>query len=566
MRDDFFPCCANRSAWGANLPENGTTLSATIEMLARRSGTTEAIRPRFYAHGGWRDASLPFRSMSPDDLDPTTCTNKGTYLMNQVLSKNRARLTRQMPKRCRGALPSSAGFVPVFIILFAWLDIPSTLEATPAIQSNVDSPTQEISPTQESGRDWPQWRGPLGTGEAPEATPPVIWSESENVKWKTRLPGLGHSTPVIWGDRIFLTAARPVGDKFPPRPDPAPGAHDNKLVDSRYEFIGLAIDRESGEIVWQKVLHDAIPHEGAHYTASLASASPVTDGQHVFFHFGSYGLYCLDREGRIVWQRDLGRMNTKHGHGEGSSPVLHDESLIVNWDHEGDSKLMSLDAKTGETKWQVTRNEVTSWSSPIVAVVDGRPQVIVAGTNRVRGYDLETGKIVWQCGGLSHNIVATPVFADGMLFVGSSYEIRQFMALRLSGASGDITTSKHVVWQKNTRTPYVPSPLYHDGFVYFLRHYQGILSRVKTASGDERTGPFRLPGMRDIYASPIWADGRIYIADRSGLTAVLTDDDEPDLLSINRLDDRFNASPVAIERSLYLRGERHLYRIEEDQE
>ncbi len=478
--------------------------------------------------------------------------------MNNAPPILRSRCPKQRPHETR---PPIAAPTAIFVLVaLGLLNALLLTEPASALQTTVDAPAAERL------RHWPEWRGPLGTGEAPGATPPTTWSESENIRWKTRLPGLGHSTPVIWDNRIFLTAARPVGEKFPPRPDTAPGAHDNNRVDSRHEFIGLAIDRDTGKIVWQKVLHDAIPHEGAHYTASLASASPVTDGRHVYFHFGSYGLYCLDPDGQVVWQRDLGRMNTKHGHGEGSSPTLHGDTLVVNWDHEGASFLAALDANTGQTRWQVPRNEVTSWSSPIVANVDGRTQVIVAGTNRVRGYDLETGEVIWQCGGLSHNIVATPVHADGLLFVGSSYEIRQFLALRLSGAHGDITSSPHVVWQKNTRTPYVPSPLYHDGFVYYLRHYQGILTRIQASSGDEPSGPFRLSGLRDIYASPIWADGRIYIADRSGLTAVLTDHDEPDMLSINRLDDRFNASPVAVERSLYLRGERHLYRVEEDQE
>lgn len=173
----------------------------------------------------------------------------------------------------------------------------------------------------------------------------------------------------------------------PPRPDLAPGAHDNKLVDSSFDFIGLAIDRTDGKILWKKTLRSGIPTEGAHQSGSLASASPVTDGKHVFFYFGSMGLYCVSPDGQLVWEKNLGQMQTKHGHGEGSSPALSDQTIIVNWDHEGQSYIIALDTRTGHEKWKIDRPEVTSWSSPIVISVGGQKQVVVAGTSRVRGYD-----------------------------------------------------------------------------------------------------------------------------------------------------------------------------------
>ncbi len=189
----------------------------------------------------------------------------------------------------------------------------------------------------------------------------------------------------------------------------------------------------------------------AHYTASLASASPVTDGTRLFAHFGTHGLYCLDFEGEVVWSKQLGTMHTKHGHGEGSSPVLHGETLIVNWDHEEQSFLVAIDKTTGNELWRRDRNEVTSWSTPLIFEVDGSAQVIVCGTERVRGYDLASGDVIWQCGGLSANIVATPVASDGVLYVGSSYEKRTLMAIQLSGASGDITESDHILWIRTRR-------------------------------------------------------------------------------------------------------------------
>jgi outer membrane protein assembly factor BamB len=323
----------------------------------------------------------------------------------------------------------------------------------------------------------------------------------------------------------------------------------------------LAIDRASGEIVWQKVLHSAIPHEGAHRSASLANISPVADADHVYFYFGSYGLYCLTRDGRLVWTVSLGTMHSKHGHGEGSSPVLSGDRLVVNCDHEGDSFVVALDKQTGAELWRQPRDEETSWASPIIVEVDGRMQVIASATNRIRGYDLQSGKLIWQCGGLSQNVVSSPVYSDGMLYVGSSYEIRRIMGIRIAGAKGDITSTNHVVWTHSQKTPYVPSPLLVDGKLYYLRHYQGILTRLIAQSGAEPTGPFRLAQLNDVYASPVSAAGRIYVSDRHGTTVVMTTDDEPKQLALNRLDDTFSASAAIAGDELYLRGERKLYCI-----
>ena len=407
---------------------------------------------------------------------------------------------------------------------------------------------------------WPSWRGPLGTGTSPDADPPISWSESENVRFKVALPGLGHSTPVVWGDHVFLTTAV-AGKAVPPRRSGVPGAHDNLAVENRFDFFVLAVHKDDGRLLWQtRVRHD-LPHEGGHISASLASASPVTDGERVYAFFGSYGLYALDFDGKIVWKRDLGDMQTKHAHGEGSSPALHGDTLIVNWDHEGQSSLTALDTATGLEKWKVLRDEVTSWASPITVEHGDGVQVIVAGTAMIRGYDLATGRVIWECGGLSANIVATPVAADGFVIAASSYDIRAMLAIRLEGAKGDITGTENVVWSRRTSTPYVPSPLLVGEALYFLRHYQGILTRVIAKTGEEPTGPVRLGPVRNIYASPVSAAGRIYIADRQGATVVLSDAPEPELLSVNHLDDRFSASPALAGDAIFLRGEKYLYSL-----
>lgn len=413
-------------------------------------------------------------------------------------------------------------------------------------------------------RNWPQWRGPLSTGVAPHADPPVKWSETENTRWKTPLPGVGHSTPIIWGDRIFVTTAVPFGEKLTPRPETAPGAHDNVLVSQRHQYVVLCIRRKDGTILWQKAVHSNLPHEGGHYTGSLASASPVTDGERVIAYFGSHGLYCLNFKGDVIWQKDLGDMHSKHAHGEGASPVLHGDIVVVNWDHEEQSFVAAFNKRTGNELWRVERDEVTSWATPIVYEHDGHAQLIVSGTGRVRGYGLLTGQVLWECGGLSHNVVASPVAADGIVIAASSYDTRAMFAIQLDGARGDLTDSENVLWKRRERTPYVPSPLLYGDSVYFLRHYQGILSRVTVKTGEEPLGPFRLGGILNVYASPVAAAGRVYVTDREGSTMVISHDDNPRLLSLNRLDDRFSASAAMVGGELFLRGEKHLYSIASD--
>ena len=286
---------------------------------------------------------------------------------------------------------------------------------------------------------WHQWRGPLATGVAPLADPPVEWSEDKNIRWKIELPGSGHSSPIVWGDKVFITAAVPYGGTLQPKYSDAPGAHDNLPVTHRYKYVVMAVDRRNGTILWERTVRQGLPHEMGHFTASLASNSPVTDGERVYAFFGSRGLYCFDVDGKPQWARDLGVMQTKHGHGEGSSPALHGDTLIVNWDHEGQSFAAAFDARNGKQRWKTAREEVTSWATPIVVEHAGKLQVVISGMHRVRSYDLVTGAVIWECGGLSANIVASPVAADGIVYAGSSYDKRALLAIRLDGARGDIT-------------------------------------------------------------------------------------------------------------------------------
>ena len=226
------------------------------------------------------------------------------------------------------------------------------------------------------------------------------------------------------------------------------GAHNNMNPLFDHQFAVMAIDRQTGAVVWRRTVATRQPHESTHESATWASNSPVTDGEHVLSFFGSNGLYCLDTGGRLLWSRDLGDMQVKHGHGEGASPLLHGETVVVNWDHEGASVIVALAKRTGEELWRQPRDEVTSWATPIVVTHDGQAQVVVSGTRRVRGYDLKTGAVIWEAGGLPGNIVASPVGADGMVFAAGSYEKQTLLAIRLTGAKGELTGTQQIAWQK----------------------------------------------------------------------------------------------------------------------
>ncbi|MCO6456744.1 MAG: PQQ-like beta-propeller repeat protein [Pirellulaceae bacterium] len=415
----------------------------------------------------------------------------------------------------------------------------------------------------ESWRDanWHHWRGPRADGVAPGANPPLNWDPQTNVRWRTPLPGEGSSTPIVWQNQIFLAAAVPTDRKTDSPPQPAADA---KTVppDNYYEFLLLAFDRDSGALRWRQKVCEQVPHEGQHPTNTYASASPTTDGQRIYVSFGSRGIYCLDLSGKLLWSRDLGRMRTRYGWGEATTPVLHGDWLIVNWDHEDQSYLFALDAATGQTRWQVERDEPTSWATPLVVQHGETTQVVVNGTNRARGYDLRTGEVLWQCGGQTVNAIPSPVRWNDWVICMSGYRGAAAHALPLD-ARGDLTDSDQVPWRYGSDTPYVPSPVIVDGRLYFTRSNSQVLSCLDVATGKPIFEPQRLPGLSSLYASPVSAAGRIYFTDRDGTTLVIQAGDRLEVLATNRLDEPIDASPALVGRQLFLRSSRHLYCIEE---
>jgi outer membrane protein assembly factor BamB len=464
-----------------------------------------------------------------------------------------------------------------------------------------------------SDLNWPQWRGPQGTGAA-VGNPPVKWDASTNIVWKVAVPGDGTSTPVIWGDKIFLQAAGPVsgersgpttasgkasgnvgaqgppgerGKSFgPPKGDfggkgefggkkgfggkgPPPGGKGGKLGPGSipaptepYQFMLLCIDKTSGKTLWQKVCREEVPHEGYRLgDGGYATASAITDGEHVIAFFGSRGLYCLDLDGNLVWEKDLGDQMTRNGFGEGATPALHKDTIVVPWDHEGADFIVAIDKRTGNELWRRTRDEPTTWATPLIVEHAGGVQVVMPGTNRLISYDLATGKTVWETEGLTLNAIPTPVTADGIVYALAGYQGSKLLAIRLGGR-GDITGTSAVLWRQDKDTPYVPSPLLVNNRLYFFKSNDAFLTCLDARTGKPHYAAVRIGDLgARVYASPVAAGGHVYLVGRNGTTVVIRDADKLETVSTNLLDDPIDASPAFSGDLIFLRSRENLYCI-----
>lgn len=392
-----------------------------------------------------------------------------------------------------------------------------------------------------SADNWPHWRGTGGNGVAnTNAKPPTKWSDTKNVKWKVRIPGRGSGSPVIWADRVFVTTAVPAdGDQAANAQQPSlQGGQSSRQQGQRkggrrrksrgsaqlqnLQFKVLCFDRTNGEKLWEQTATAAKPHQGTHSTNGFASASPCTDGEHLYAHFGSRGLFCFTLDGTLKWKRDdLGKMDTRNSFGEGSSPTIAGDRIIVPWDHEGQSSLFALDKRTGATIWNTKRDEPTCWATPLIIEHAGEKQIVMNGENYARSYDLETGNELWRCSGQTQRPVASAVAANGLVFVGSGFRGSFLAAFRPAG-NGDIRGTKNVVWTINRDTPDIASLLLSSGRLYFYKGKSGVLTCVDAATGKPHYDASRIPGLNSIYASPIAAGGHVYLTGRSGTTVVST--------------------------------------------
>lgn len=390
--------------------------------------------------------------------------------------------------------------------------------------------------------DWRHWRGPLGTGAAPDATPPTQFDASRSVRWKRAIPGRGSSSPIVAGADVFVTTAVPVEGQA-----------------GQLDFRLMCLDRTTGQERWSRSCVVAVPHEGTHETNGYASASPCADGTHVYAHFGSRGTFCFTRAGDLVWQRDLGDMRARHGFGEGSSPTLAGDILLVPWDHEGPSFLAAVDARTGRTVWEAPRNEKTCWATPLVAADSGGVrQVVMNGQVAARGYDLATGKELWRCAGQTERPCATPVAAGGVVWVGSGFRGAFLGAFDLAGR-GDLAGGRHVRWTLDKDTPDVASPLLSGDRLYFYKEKSGLLSCVAADSGRPHYEAQRIPGVGRTYASPVAAGGHVYLTDRSGRIVVIADAPALKVIADNDMGEGVDATPAPAGADLFIRGERHLF-------
>jgi outer membrane protein assembly factor BamB len=395
--------------------------------------------------------------------------------------------------------------------------------------------------------NWGHWRGPTGNGIALNAEPPTEWSDAKNVKWKVEIPGLGSSSPVIWDEKVFITSAVPAAGSDASSPLP------------KLDFKLLCYDRATGKLLWEQTSVTATPHQETHSTNGFASASPCTDGQHIYAHFGSRGLYCYTMDGKLVWKRDdFGKMNTRNSFGEGSSPTIEGPMILVPWDHDGPSALYALDKLTGKTIWKTDRDEPTCWATPLVVDAGGKKQVVMNGQNRARAYDLETGRELWSCAGQTERPVASAVAGEGLVFVTSGYRGSFLGAFRLDG-KGDLQGSKSVAWTMKNDTPDIASPLLSENRLYFHKAKTGQLSCVDAKSGKPYYVASRLPELDTIYASPVGGGGFIFLTARNGVTVVIEDSTELKVVATNNVGETVDATPAIAGKELFIRGEKHLF-------
>ncbi len=412
------------------------------------------------------------------------------------------------------------------------------------------------------GANWPSWRGPVNTGSAPEGNPPLTWSETENIKWKVAIPGSGLSTPVVWEDKLIFLTAIPTKEVKAETPADQGGGRRrmSQGPTSEYKFDVVCLDRKDGKMIWQKTVTEGLPHQGHHADGSFASYSPVTDGKHIWANFGSRGFYCLDMEGNIKWSQDLVKMDIRAGFGEGTSPCVADNAVIVVCDHEGDSFIVAFNKETGEELWKKERDERTSWTTPIAVEVDGKIQIIVNGANLARAYDLHTGDVIWTCGGQTDNVIPTSVAGFGNVYLTSGFRGAALYAIKL-GQTGDLTNSDAIVWKVTRDTPYVPSPVLAGDKIYVCSGNKAEISCYDAKDGKENYVKQMLEGLSGIYASPVGVKDRVYFVGRKGTTKVIKVSDTLEVLATNKLDDGFDASPIIVGDELYLKGSKNLYCI-----
>ena len=383
-----------------------------------------------------------------------------------------------------------------------------------------------------AAQDWPQFRGPDGQGHATATGLPTTWSESEHIRWKVEVPGVGWSSPVVQGKQIWLTTA----------------------IDSDGSLRALCLDRETGATVHDVEVFREPDLGRIAAKNSHASPTPVIDGKQVYVHFGAHGTACLASDGQIKWKRQL---QYDHRHGPGGSPIVWNDLLIVSCDGPDVQYTIALDKQTGETRWKSDHPGQQAYCTPIVIKVGGADQLLTSGGGALIAYAPRDGRELWRCRHGGHSVVPRPVAQDGLIFFCTGYWTPSLMAVRANG-KGDVTDS-HVAFSVRRSVPHNPSPLLVDERLYLVSDL-GVLTCFDAQTGKEIWRQ-RLSG--NFSASPTWADGKIYLSNEAGATFVIAPGDKYELLTTNSLDGRTLASPAFVGHAIYLRSDTHLYCIEE---
>jgi outer membrane protein assembly factor BamB len=420
---------------------------------------------------------------------------------------------------------------------------------------------------------WAQWRGPAHNGVA-RGDAPTTWGDKQNIRWKANMPGRGNSTPVAWGNRIFLTTAVPTKPEalkvapVEPPPGARPGGGGRGWPGGgvgggvEHKLIVMCLDRKTGKVLWQHSPKTAVPHEGYHRMyGSFASNSPVTDGKNVWAFFGSRGLYCYDMNGKLVWQKDFGvQMKMRLQFGEGGAPALADDRLVLLFDHEAGSFIVAVDKKSGKELWRNTRDEGSTWTTPLIIEHNTSKQVVVGATQKVRSYNLMTGKQLWECAGLGQNVIPQPVYHDGVVYLMSGFVNPKLMAIKL-GKEGDLTGTDAVLWTQTKGLSYTASPVFYDGKLYVVAD-NGMISCFDAKTGTPYYQQQRLPKPCNVKASPVAANGKLYVPTEDGDVVVVKLGEKYEALATNELPDQlFIASPVILDGEMFLRSQHTLYCI-----
>jgi outer membrane protein assembly factor BamB len=421
--------------------------------------------------------------------------------------------------------------------------------------------------------EWPSFRGPSASGVADGERIPDTWdvASGKNIRWKTSIPGLAHSSPVVASDRVFVTTA--ISSKGAATFKPGLYGEGTASEDrSSHQWKVLALDRTTGKVLWERVAFEGEPREKRHIKATYANQTPATDSRHVVAFFGSQGLYAYDVNGKLLWQRDLGRLNAgaydlpSYEWGNASSPIIYKDRVIVQCDTQEGSFLMALDLKTGRTLWKADRTELPSWGTPTVYTAGTRPEVVTNASNYIRGYDPETGKELWRLGGSSKITAPTPVFTKDLVIVASGRAPeRPIFAIRPGGA-GDLTladgqsSSDTIAWSKRGRGTYMPTPIIYQGHVYVLGN-QGLLDCYELATGREIYRE-RIPHHGSGFsASPVASDGRLFLPSEDGDIFVIRTGPTFELVATNPIGELVMATPAIAHRTLFVRTEKHLLAI-----